>query len=254
MRRLFALSLCFASMFPASGDEFDAGRDSRPEQAADTNDTQVLFGNTEGESGAKEEDASKWCPRLQIVLNSNENLSKISTAKERVREPNPFESEPQPGGSVVYRDGDLHVFAVSPADITTLYCDSITLNVTDEGDATNYSIECKSRVRIRLNGMDIDAESASLKDGKCELVNAKFTHGKTTATASQLTLSLPIHGLSTKSFGRPVPEIPPAANLNGSPTPFDGPFRPVPDPIGGGRGSDLNPDFAPNVSDSPRTY
>lgn len=147
----------------------------------------------------------------------------------------------QPDGSVVYREVAVQVLAVTLAEIATLYCDTMTLNVLEDGDKSSYSLECKSRVSIRLNGIDIDAESASLKDGKCELVNATLIHGQTTATAQQLTLSMPIHGVSTNSFGRPIPETPPAVNLSSPPPYTRGSVRPEPDPISFPKGTDSTP-------------
>lgn len=243
MRHLLALSLCLTFTIQASGDELDARFHSGSEPVADITIAQNAVAVPKGEGGSKGDDAIVWRPRLQIILNTNVNLPMTKTVKERVQVSKLSESGSQPDGSVVYRDIDVRVLAVTLADIATLYSDTITLNVLEDGDTSSYSLECKSRVSIRLNGIDIDAESASLKDGKCELVNAKFTHGKTTATAPQLTLSLPIHGVSTNSFGRPIPETPPVVNLSSPPTPVDGTLRPVPDPIS-----------SPKGSDSPRTY
>lgn len=228
MRHLLAFSLCFASTLLASGDELDANFDSGPEPVADSTNAQSpvgVFPTGEGD------DPIVWRPRLQIILNSNPHLPMTKIIKEKVQVATQAEFGSKPDGSVIYRDVDRQVLAVSLAEIATLYCDHMTLNVLEEGDTSSYRLECKSRVNIRLNGIVIDADSALLKDGKCELVNATLTHGKMIATAQQLTLSVPIHGVSTSLFGRPVPENPPAMNLVSPPPLIDGLLLPKPDPI-----------------------
>ncbi len=88
----------------------------------------------------------------------------------------------------------------------------MTVAISQEGDTPTYQVECKSRVHISTEGFSVDADSASLKDGKCQLVNAKFNSnvGVATATATHLTLTLPIRGLSTAEFGRPIPKSQPS--------------------------------------------
>lgn len=231
MRHLLALSLCFASTLLASGDELDASFDSGSEPVADSTNAQSPVALPTEEGGTKEDEPIEWSPRLQIILNSNPHLPMTKIIKEKVQVATQSEVGSKQDRSVVYRDVEVRALAVSMAEIATLYCDTMTLNVLGDGGTSNYSIECKSRVNIRLNGIVIDADSASMKDGKCELVNATLTHGKMTATAQQLTLSVPIHGVSTSLFGRPVPETPPAVNLVSPPPLIDGILLPKPDPI-----------------------
>lgn len=243
MRHLLALSLCLASTVLASGDELDASFDAVSEPVADSRNAQRPVAVPKGEGETKGNDTIVWRPRLQIILNTNTNLSLTKLAKKELQVSTQFESGSQGDRSIVVEE---RVLAVSLTEIATMYCDSMTLNVLEDGDTSSYSLECKSRVNIRLSGIVIDADSASLKDEKCELVNATLTHGTMTATAPQLTLSLPIHGVLTNPFGRPVPGTPAAVNLSNPPDPIGGVLRPVPDPIGG----ESHPISSPKGSDS----
>ncbi len=234
MRHLLALSLCFASMILSNGDEPDAGS----EPVADSTNTQSSVAFPRVDEVMKGEDTIVWSPRLQIILNSITGFPRTKTVKEQVTVSTEVESGSKPGQSVVYREVELQVLAMSMGKIATLYCDSMTLNVLEDGETTSYSLECKSRVSIRLNEIVIDADSASFNDGKCQLVNATLTHGEMTATAPNLTLSVAIHGVLTNSFGRPIGETPPAENLNNPSDPIGGGLRPVPDPISSPKGSD----------------
>ncbi|MCA9010986.1 MAG: hypothetical protein KDB01_14640 [Planctomycetaceae bacterium] len=238
MRHLLALSLCLASTVLASGDELDASFDAVSEPGADSTNAQRPVAVSEGEGETQRDDTTLWRPRLQIILNSITGFPRTKTVKEQVTVSTDVESGAKPGRSVVYREVELQVLAMSMGKIATLYCDSMTLNVLEGGDTPKYSLECKSRVSIRLNGIVIDADSASFDDGKCELVNATLTQGDTTATAPKLTLSVPIHGVLTNSFDRPIPENPPAVNLSNPPDPIGGGLRPVPDPISSPKGFD----------------
>lgn len=232
MRHLLAFSLCLASTILASGDELDASFDSGSEPVAASTNTHSPVAVPTGEGVPKGDDTIVWHPRLQIILNPSTIQPMTNFITEKVQVATQSEVGSKQDGPVVYRDVEVRrPLAVSLTDIATLYCDTMTLNVLGDGDTPNYSIECESRVSIKLNGIVIDADSASLKDGKCELVNATLTHGKMTATAQQLTLSVPIHGVLTNSFGRPVPETPPAMNLVSSPPLIDGFLLPKPDPI-----------------------
>lgn len=183
MRHLLAFSLCLVSTILASGDELEARFDSGSEPVADSTKAQSPVAVPRVDEGKKGDDAIVWSPRLQIILNSNTNLPMTKMVKVRVAEPTQPEFGSPPDTSVVYRDVEVQALAVSPSEIATLYCDTVTLNVLEDGDKTSYRVECKSRVRIRINGIVVDADSASLKDGKCDFVNATLTHGQTTATA-----------------------------------------------------------------------
>jgi hypothetical protein len=234
MRHLLALSLCLASTILANGDEPDAGS----EPVADSRNALSPVADPTGEGREKGDDTIVWRPRLQIILNSITSFPSSKTVKQHVQVSKHFESGSKPDKSAVYLEVELQVLAVSMGKIATLYCDSMTLNVLEDGETTSYSLECKSRVSIRLNEVVIDADSASFNDGKCQLVNATLTHGEMTATAPNLTLSVPIHGVLTNSFGRPIGETPPAVNLNNPSDPIGGGLRPVPDPISSPKGVD----------------
>ena len=112
---------------------------------------------------------------------------------------------PESGESAKY----ITAFRFRPGDYFSLYCDAVTLNILQEGNTPTYQLECKSRIHISTEGFSVDADSASFKEGKCELVNARFNNGVVSATATQLTLALPIYAVSTRNFGRPIPKSPP---------------------------------------------
>ena len=135
--------------------------------------------------------------------------------------------------SVAYREAEVQTWRVSPGEFFCLYCDTVTVNISQEGDTTNYHLECKTRVHISTEGFSVDADSATFKDGKCELVNATLKSGVVTATATQLGLTIPVRGVSTSNYGRELPKIPLGVNVI-SPPPtqgtFFGPDGEVPEP------------------------
>lgn len=198
MRLLLTICLCFTSTTLAFGDE-----KSKP--------VDLGIDAPSLEEGAKAE-ASEWRPRLVILLKTNDKFpqGKVVVTQETFASPVPYtrlsppDYLPKSGESAVY----LKAFEVSPGQYFSLYSDAATLNILQSGNTPTYHLECKSRIHICTEGFSVDADSASLKDGKCELANAKFTCGVVSATATQLTLTLPIYSVSTRNFGQPIPKIP----------------------------------------------
>jgi hypothetical protein len=141
--------------------------------------------------------------------------------------------EEKPQESVAYREMEVQTLRFSPGECFCLYCDAVTVNISQEGDTPNYHLECKTRVHISTDGFSVDADSATFKDGKCELVNATLKSGVITATATQLGLTIPVRGVSTSNYGRELPKIPLGVNVI-SPPPtrgtFFGPDGEVPEP------------------------
>lgn len=181
MRQLLTIGLWFASTILVFGDEH-----SKP-IAVET--PSALPSNEEG-TKAK---TTEWHPRLMLVLSMN---GKVPLK--------PLKHFPND----TFNDGASEL-KVPPGEFATLYCDTVTLNSSEDGDTSSYDLECKSRVRIFYNGATVDADSASLKDGKCELLNATFTCGVVTATAQQLTFPVHLNWVSTSTFGSPIPKSPP---------------------------------------------
>lgn len=126
--------------------------------------------------------------------------------------------EEKPQESVAYREVEVQTLRVSPGECFCLYCDAVTVNISQEGDTTNYHLECKTRVHISTEGFSVDADSATFKDGKCELVNATLKSGVVTATATQLGLTIPVRGVSTSNYGRELPKIPLGVNVMSPPS------------------------------------
>ena len=141
--------------------------------------------------------------------------------------------EEKPQESVAYREVEVQTLRVSPGECFCLSCDAVTVNISQEGDTPNYHVECKTRVHISTEGFSVDADSATFKDGKCELVNATLKSGVVTATATQLGLTIPVRGVSTGNYCRELPKIPLGVNIISPPSTratFFGPDGEVPEP------------------------
>jgi hypothetical protein len=182
------------------------------------------------EKGVKA-DETEWRPRLLVFLHATNNLPemvKVLVAQRKSQgvtapissppvkeklDDFTFKStpipQPEPAGSSPIPPVELEALKVNPGEFFLLYCDAVTVNVLQEGTTPTYQLECKARVNISTEGFSVDADSASLKDGKCELVNARLNNGVVSATATHLTLTLPIRGVSTTDFGRPIPKSQP---------------------------------------------
>jgi hypothetical protein len=162
------------------------------------------------------ETEEEWKPRLLIVLHEGSS-TRFETVREPYRdEPDGFGVKPQ----VKYRE--RRVAIQSPVKTGVLYCDVVSINVAKNEDNRNFTLECADNIHLRVNGLLVDAESASFKDGKCELVNAKLAHDGTIVTSEKLTLTLPVHGVSMNSFGRLIPAE--AKTERSVPTPTEDPL------------------------------
>ena len=243
MRHLLTMCLCLTSPTLAVGDE-GTKPDLVPRpgvvDSPDLLPAIVAPDVTPGGEEAVTAETKEWQPRLLVSIRTVDELS--FPTKVRIPEQDSFEKPPEvsrfvpeespsspsagvepPQGSVTYREVQVRTLRVSPGWFFSLYCDAVTLNISHEGDSPNYHLECKSRVHISTDGFSVDADSATFKDGKCELVNATLKSGVVTATAQQLELTIPVRGVSTSSYGRPLPKIPLGVNIP-SPSSTQGKF------------------------------
>lgn len=87
--------------------------------------------------------------------------------------------------------------------VSMLLCDEISLTAV-KSEASNYEFECPGRLLLRVGRLVLDAESGSYKNGELKLTGVTIIQGGTTATADNLTLPLPVWGLTTANHNRPV--------------------------------------------------
>lgn len=251
MRHLLTMCLCLTSTTLALGDE-----STKPDlvpPVAESPDVPAVAAPSDPVPGAEEAvtaETKEWQPRLLVSIRTTDKFSFPTKVRihdrSQTEEPpeagrfvpeespsSPFAGATKPERSLADREVEVRIMSVLPGDVFSLYCDAVTLNIAHEGEDPSYHLECKSRVHITTDGFSVDADSATFKDGKCELVNATLKNGVVTATAEKLELTMPVRGLSTNSFGRPLPKIPLDMNLN-SPSStrgrFFGPGGEVPEP------------------------
>lgn len=242
MRLLLAVCLCFTSTTLAVGDEnFKRVEDPiddvqtpgapisapvpdpisaptrRPPVDSPVDDLGLGGDAPRFEQGAKAE-ATEWHPRLLIALRPSPQIDVVIPKNSLPNVEAPIASSSDPKGFIMppsdlAESGEstvtLKAWRTSPGEWFSLYCDTVTVNISQEGNTPTYQLECKSRVHISTEGFSVNADSASLKDGRCELVNARINNGVVSATAANLTLALPIRGISTNDFGRPIPKSQP---------------------------------------------
>ena len=250
-RHLLTMCLCLTSTTLAVGDE-----STKPElvpPVAESPDVPAIAAPSDPVPGAEEAvtaETKEWQPRLLVSIRTTDKFSfptKVRVPEQSQPEEapeagrfvpeespsSPFAGVAKPEGSVAYREVGVRTLRVSPGDFFTLYCDAVTVNVSHEGESPNYQMECKSRVHISTDGFSVDADSATFKDGTCELVSATLKSGVVTATAEKLELMIPVRSVSTNSYGRPLPKIPLGLNTNSPPLTrgnFFGPDGEVPEP------------------------
>lgn len=255
MRHLLAMWLWLTSTTMAFGDE--GSKPDLVSQVVESPSVPPVIAPpdavTPGEEAATAE-TSVWHPRLLVTIRTVDKVSFPTKVKirERVPEPDPISvlpppmassgkppeigrfvpeesdappfasgeepKEEEPQESVAYREVEVQTLRVSSGEFFSLYCDAVTVNISQEGDTTNYHLECKARVHLSTEGFSVDADSASFKDGKCELVNATLKSGVVTATAKQLELTIPVRGVSTSNYGRELPKIPLGVNVMSPPS------------------------------------
>ena len=253
MRHLLTICLCLTSPTLAVGDE-GAKPDlvTRP-RVVDSPDLPPAIAAPDVTPGGEETataETKEWQPRLMVSIRTVDDMS--FPTKVRIPEQDSFDKPPEavrfvpeespsspsavaaaPQGSVTYREVEVRTLRVSPGWFFSLYCDAVTLDISHEGENPNYHLECKSRVHISTDGFSVDADSATFKDGTCELVSATLKSGVVTATAEKLELMIPVRSVSTNSYGRPLPKIPLGLNTNSPPLTrgnFFGPDGEVPEP------------------------
>lgn len=269
MRHLLAMWLCLTSTTLAFGDE--GSKPDLVPPVVETPSVPPVIAPPDSVPPIEEAAAAEtsvWHPRLLVTIRTVDKMS--FPTKVRIRErfqPDaaslqpppkaspgkppetgrfvpeesdapPFASgeEPKdekPQESVAYREVEVQTLRVSPGECFCLYCDAVTVNISQEGDTPNYHLECKTRVHISTEGFSVDADSASFKGGKCELVNATLKSGVVTATATQLGLTIPVRGISTSNYGLPVPTTPLGVNVVSPPSTQGRFFNPgggVPEP------------------------
>ena len=96
----------------------------------------------------------------------------------------------------------------SVAGIASVYCDELSVNITKDKDDLVYSFDCPGRIHVRFGQMILDCDSGKLSNGKLELVNAKMVHQGMDMTSDKMSLSLPVVGVKTAQFGRPLSDVP----------------------------------------------
>jgi len=151
-----------------------------------------------------EEEATneEWKPRFAVTLQLDDSV----ITKERV----PYQGYPDSNGiepQVEYREREVRIFGQTPG-FATLYCDSVTLNVSEDGDNSSFELKCETRISLHYKGGVFTSNAATFYDGKCELADATFTQNGMTAKADKLVLTLPVHGVTTNKFGTAIPETP----------------------------------------------
>jgi hypothetical protein len=249
-RRLLTMCLCLTSTTLALGDEGTKPDLVPRPRVVDSPDLPPAISAPDVAPGSEEAataQTTEWQPRLMVSIRTVDALS-VPT-KVRVPEQDSFEKPPEisrfvpeespsadvaaPQGSATYREVEVRTLRVSPGWLFSLYCDAVTMNISHEGESPSYHLECKSRVHVSTDGFSVDADSATFKDGKCELVNATLKSGVVTATAQQLELIIPVRGLSTSTYRRPVPKVPLGVNMTDPPSTrgnFFGPDGGIPTP------------------------
>ncbi len=214
MKHLLVLGLCAASVSLAWGDDETGSVATEPGARV----------TEQPDAGATDRDSvpivEEWCPRLAVMLQTEKDtpVIRIRTVREAIAK-DPFNRSGQ--GIVDYRERKIKTLAASPTDITTLYFDALSIDITNDEENPRYHLECAARVMLRINGMELTADSAVFDKEKCELVNATLTHDGTQVTSEKMTLNLPVLGVVTNTWGRPVPE----------PEPKNPPLQPRPDPL-----------------------
>ena len=123
---------------------------------------------------------------------------------------------------LAYRDQEVTVASPGTA---TLYCDEFSLKLSGESSETKYDLECPGRLKLQIDGMQIDCDSGKLSDGKLQLENAPFAIRGTVVTSAQMAIHLDIKGIRTADFGMVPPE-----GLDLQPPPYGvvTPLRPHP--------------------------
>ncbi len=209
MKYLIGFFLCLTSAaFGGDGvsSEFESGNGAsvRPFEEPTPKEMPKLdvLNNADGSDteGAIEEE---WKPRLVVRLQTSATEFKIVREAYR-EETDDFGAEPQ----VKYRERKIQVSASPMTDTATLYCDSITLNVSEDGDNASFELRCETRISLHYKGGVFASNAATFHDGKCELADATFTHNGMTAKADKLVLTLPVHGVTTNKFGTAIPDTP----------------------------------------------
>lgn len=143
----------------------------------------------------------QWCPRLQIVLCLNKAARAVPVGSSLT---SGGDIKPIPDRTQQAADPGRH-YMVLPDDTALLYCDKADLKVSEADDGAIYHLDCPGTVSLHFDGMVIEADSASFHDGQCELSNARIMHRTMKAGAETLTLEMPIQGVITNTYRRPVP-------------------------------------------------
>lgn len=132
---------------------------------------------------------------------------------------------------LAYRDQEV---TVASSGTATLFCDEFSLKLSGESSETKYDFECPGRLKLQIDGMQIDCDSGKLSDGELQLENATVAIRGTVVASAHMAIHLDIKGVRTAEFGMVPPEgldlQPPPHGVIAPLTPYpQKSYQPIPD-------------------------
>jgi hypothetical protein len=160
-------------------------------------------------SSEKTED---WQPRFRIHL--HQQLPNSATPENEAPDISSL-TVPQIGSPVIPFD------PASIEDEVELLSDNVSLDARkDLSGELLYSLSCKGRITLNMDGLKISGRDCSLAEGKMTIRNAEvITQRNLTLHADRITLVLALTGITVHNADAKIPSV-------------DEKLMPIPDPIG----------------------